>query len=114
MGSCQSGWLLNRGLRTRRARLRPRNEYIRKWTAPNWGFRGLNEVKDVGVEEWLSGLDLAPGSRKKIRDIIAPLYEDAIRLEQIDNNTISKVRQGGKACGSTTNNCVASRARVTI
>jgi len=70
--------------------------YIRKWIAPTWGSRALNEVKAVDVEAWLAALDLAPGSKKKIRDIMHLLYEHAIRYEQIDRNPISKVRQGGK------------------
>ena len=70
--------------------------YIRKWIAPTWGSRALNEVRAVDVEDWLGGLDLAPGSKKKIRDIMHLLYEHAIRHEQIDRNPISKVRQGGK------------------
>ncbi len=69
--------------------------YIRKWIAPTWGSRALNEVKAVDVEDWLHGLDLAPGSKKKIRDIMHLLYEHAIRHEQIERNPISKVGQGG-------------------
>lgn len=70
--------------------------YIRKWIAPTWGSRALNEVRAVDVEDWLGDLGLAPGSKKKIRDIMHLLYEHAIRYEQIDRNPISKVRQGGK------------------
>src|ERR1022692_2973037 len=44
--------------------------YIRKWIAPTWGSRELQEVKAVDVEDWLGALDLAPGSKKKIRDIM--------------------------------------------
>jgi integrase len=70
--------------------------YIRKWVAPAWGSRELNEVKAVDVEDWLGDLELAPGSKKKIRDIMHLLYEHGIRHEQVDRNPISKVRQGGK------------------
>ena len=76
--------------------------YIRKWIGPTWGSRALNEVKAVDVEDWLHSLDLAPGSKKKIRDIMHLLYEHAIRHEQIDRNPISKVRQGGKRRGTPT------------
>jgi integrase len=70
--------------------------YIRKWITPTWGSHALPDVKAVDVEDWLGALDLAPGSKKKIRDIMHLLYEHAIRHEHIDRNPISKVRQGGK------------------
>jgi integrase len=70
--------------------------YIRKWITPTWGSQELSGLKAIDVEDWLRALDLAPGSKKKIRDIMHLLYEHAIRHEQIDRNPISKVRQGGK------------------
>lgn len=62
----------------------------------------LNEVKAVDVEGWLGKLKLAPGSKKKLRDIMHLLYEHAIRYEFTDRNPISKVRQGGKRLGTPT------------
>jgi integrase len=56
----------------------------------------------VDVEDWLAKLDLAPGSKKKIRDIMHLLYEHAIRYEFTERNPISKVRQGGKRLGTPT------------
>jgi integrase len=48
-------------------------------------------------------LDPAPGSKKKIRDIMhLLLYEHAIRYEFTERNPISKVRQGGKRLGTPT------------
>ena len=70
--------------------------YLANWIVPAWGSRLLNEVKAVDVEDWLGKLTLAPGSKKKIRDIMHLLYEHAIRYEFTDRNPISKVRQGGK------------------
>jgi integrase len=70
--------------------------YLANWIVPAWGSRLLNEVKAVDVEDWLGKLDLAPASRKKIRDIMHLLYEHAIRYEFNERNPISKVRQGGK------------------
>jgi len=56
----------------------------------------LAEVKAVDVEDWLGSLDLAPGTKKKLRDIMHLLYEHGIRYEFSDRNPISKVRQGGQ------------------
>jgi len=70
--------------------------YIKNWITPTWGSLLLNEVKAVAVESWLGGLSLAPGSKKKIRDIMHLLYEHAIRYEFTERNPISKVRQSGK------------------
>ena len=76
--------------------------YLANWVVPAWGSRLLNEVKAVDVEDWLAKLDLAPGSKKKIRDIMHLLYEHAIRYEFTERNPISKVRQGGKRLGTPT------------
>src|ERR1700758_3367868 len=70
--------------------------YLKNWILPTWGSRLVNEVKAVDVEDWLGELDLAPGSKKKIRDIMLLLYEHGIRCEFLERNPISKVRQGGK------------------
>src|SRR6266567_6161446 len=76
--------------------------YLANWIVSAWGSRLLNEVKAVDVEDWLGKLKLAPGSKKKIRDIMHLLYEHAIRYEFTDRNPISKVRQGGKRLGTPT------------
>jgi len=70
--------------------------YIKNWITPAWGSQLLNEIKAVAVESWLGGLSLAPGSKKKIRDIMHLLYEHAIRYEFTERNPISKVRQSGR------------------
>jgi len=70
--------------------------YLNNWILPAWGSRLVNEVKAVAVEGWLGDLELAPGSKKKIRDIMHLLYEHGIRYEFLECNPISKVRQGGK------------------
>ena len=75
--------------------------YLRKWITPRWGDHALDQVKAVAVESWLStlkkddGAVLAPGSKKKIRDLMHLLYEHAIRYEWTDRNPITSVRQSG-------------------
>jgi hypothetical protein len=73
--------------------------YLRKWVLPRGGECRLDEVKAPDVEQWLSGLHyvermskerikagekpaslpLAPGSKKKIRDLMHLLWEHARR-----------------------------------
>jgi integrase len=60
----------------------------------------LGEVKAVDVEDWLGSLDSAPGTKKKLRDIMHLFYEHGIRYEFSDRNPISKVRQGGQRLGT--------------
>ena len=76
--------------------------YLRRWIIPRWGEVAPEEVKAIAVEDWLSplkkpnGKALAPGTKKKIRDLMHVLYAHAIRYEWIDHNPISAVRQGGQ------------------
>jgi integrase len=85
---------------------------LRKWIIPRWGTSPLCDIKAVGVEEWLKGLkrtegegektkkvDLAPGTKRKIRDLMHLLFEHAIRYEWTDRNPITSVRQGSKRLG---------------
>src|SRR5215831_2639110 len=76
--------------------------YLKNWILPAWGSHLLNEVKAVDVETWLGELDLAPGSKKKLRDIMHLLYEHGIRYEFTERNPISKVRQSGKRLSTPT------------
>jgi integrase len=82
---------------------------LRKWVIPRWGTSPLSDIKAVNVEEWLKGLkrtegegenalqvDLAPGTKKKIRDLMHVLFEHAIRWEWAERNPITAVRQGSK------------------
>src|SRR4030095_11607778 len=90
---------------------------VRKWVLPRWGSSVLTDLRAPDVEDWLAGLrwkirrskqrpdepdrflPLAPGTKKKIRDVMPLLYEHAKRYgwwpgDRI--NPISKVRQGGE------------------
>jgi integrase len=86
--------------------------YLKKWILPHWGNSPLCEVKAPAVEEWLKTLkrtegkgenavqlDLAPGTKKKIRDLMHLLFEHAVRWEWADRNPITSVRQGSKRLG---------------
>lgn len=78
---------------------------LKNWVMPRWGTYPLDDIKAVAVEEWLGKLqrtvgeekiDLAPGSKKKIRDVMHVLFKHAIRYEWMDRNPIAAVRQGGE------------------
>jgi integrase len=70
--------------------------YMRRWISPRWGSRSLNEVKAVEVEAWLGGLNLARGSRAKIRNVLCVLFNHACRHEFFDRNPMRFVRQSAK------------------
>jgi integrase len=89
-------WLEKESSRRAYSTMATNKGYLNNWILPAWGSRLVNEVKAVAVESWLGDLELAPGSKKKIRDIMHLLYEHGIRYEFFERNPISKVRQGGK------------------
>jgi integrase len=66
--------------------------------APKWGSKTLREVRTVAVEKWLRKLDLARGSKAKIRSIMSVLFNHAIRHEFLPQgaNPITMVRQSAK------------------
>jgi integrase len=69
---------------------------IKTWIAPKWGNYRVADVKAVAVEDWLSSLDLANGSKAKIRNIMYSIFEHAVRYEWTGSNPISHVRQSAK------------------
>ena len=59
-----------------------------------WKDTALDEVKAVAVEKWLRSLDLAPGSKAKIRNHMSALFSHCIRHELYAKlNPIASVRQ---------------------
>jgi integrase len=70
--------------------------YITQWITPKWGSYSLSDVKAVDVEKWLGTLDLADGSRAKVRNIMSALFTHALRWEFFDKNPITYVRQSAK------------------
>jgi integrase len=71
--------------------------YLKNWIVPRWGSSPLDQVKAVAVEEWLrKKVERAPGTKKKIRDVMHVLYTHAIHYEWTTRNPITSVRQSGK------------------
>jgi integrase len=61
---------------------------------PTWKDTALEDVKSVAVEKWLRTLDLAPGSKAKIRNHMSALFSHCIRHELYHRlNPITSVRQ---------------------
>lgn len=62
----------------------------------------MDQIKAIQVESWLKnlcsreGVQLANGTRAKIRNIMSAIYSHAIRWEWIDKNPITSVRQSAK------------------
>jgi len=73
--------------------------YLQNWVKPKWGMRLLEQVRTIGVEQWLRDLPLAPKSKMHLRNVLHVLYECAIRWELIRDNLITRVRQSGARRG---------------
>jgi integrase len=70
--------------------------YLDNWILPRWRFYLLDEVKTVAVEEWLSKLPMAAGTKAKLRNIMSAIFNHAMRHEWAEKNPISLVRQSAK------------------
>jgi integrase len=72
-------------------------DYFKNHIVPVWGTVFLDDMKAVAVEKWLRSLDLAPGSKAKIRNHMSSLFSHCIRHELYDKeNPIASVRQSAK------------------
>ena len=76
--------------------------YLKTWISPRWGSYKLADVKTAEVESWLRSIDRADGTKVKIRNLMATLFNHGIRWEFIKANPITGpsrgagVRQSGK------------------
>ena len=70
--------------------------YPKKWIEPRWGTYALSEIRAVEVELWLKNLDLAAGSRCKIRNVMSLLFNHGRRHDLCERNPIEWVRQSAK------------------
>jgi integrase len=69
--------------------------FLNNWVKVKWGTYTLEQVRPIAVEQWLRGLELAPKSKLHIRCVMHVLYECAARWELVEQNPITRVRQGG-------------------
>jgi len=78
---------------------------LNKWILPHWEATALTQVRTVAIEDWLSRLSLARGTKAKIRKTMGLLFNNAIRWEFTSKNPISGpvrgsgVRQSDKRQG---------------
>jgi integrase len=70
--------------------------YLNRWIVSRWGSYLLPDIKAVEVELWLKHLQLAPGTRCKIRNVMSVLFNHARRYDLFDRNPIQWVRQSAK------------------
>lgn len=70
--------------------------YLKRWIEPRWGSYALSSIRAVEVELWLKNLDLAPGSRCKIRNVMSLLFNHGRRHDLCERNPIEWVRQSAK------------------
>lgn len=69
-------------------------DYYKSQILPMWKDVPLDDVKSVAVEKWLRSLDLANGTKAKIRNHMSALFSHAIRHELYEKlNPIASVRQ---------------------
>jgi len=70
---------------------------IKTWILPKWGQNLLHEVRTVDVETRLNtSVDLANGSKAKIRNVMSAIFSHSMRYEWLNRNPIALVRQSAK------------------
>lgn len=70
--------------------------FIRRWILDRWKDAALDGVRGVDVEAWLDSLDLANGTKAKIRNVMSAIYSHAKRQRWTQFNPISTVRQSAE------------------
>ena len=75
--------------------------YIKNYLRPRWGELLLFAIKPIAVEAWLKELrDLAPATKRHLREIMRCIFTCAQRWELIEKNPIALVRvRGGSKRG---------------
>ena len=72
-------------------------EYLKYWIAPEWKNTRVSAVKPVEVEGWLRSLDLANGTKAKLRNIMSAVFQHGLRHQFLSVNPIrGLVRQSAK------------------
>jgi integrase len=72
-------------------------EFLKYWIIPRWKAVRLSEMKPVEVERWLHSLNLADGTKAKIRNIMSAIFQHALRHQFLAVNPIrGLVRQSAQ------------------
>ena len=75
------------------ATIEANTHYLANHIVPQWGATYLQDVRTVDVELWLHTLQLAPGTRSKIRNIMSAVFNHAMYAAQ--EGDPSRRRAGG-------------------
>jgi integrase len=67
--------------------------YIKNHIEPRWYAVPCCEMKSMVIEEWLSSLDMAGGSRLKVKGIMSTIFSHGVRWELVERNPVCG--QGG-------------------
>jgi integrase len=72
--------------------------FLRTHVEPRWSGCGLREIKAVAVERWLASVDLADGSKSKMKYIMSDVFQHGIRYGWLaaGENPMLAVRQSAK------------------
>jgi integrase len=71
--------------------------FLRYWIIARWKAVRLSEMKPVEVERWLHSLNLADGTKAKIRNIMSAIFQHALRHQFLAMNPIrGLVRQSAQ------------------
>jgi integrase len=63
---------------------------------PRWGDYHPGSVAAIEIEEWLKSLQLAPGSRAKVRNVLSMIFRHGIRWGWFSQNPVAMVRVSSK------------------
>jgi integrase len=65
------------------------NSVLNRWILPRWQATRIDGIRATGVESWLRSLNLARGTKAKIKKTLNLLFNHAIRWEFATRNPIS-------------------------
>lgn len=77
--------LINKSKSTRKTY----ENFARNWIGPRWSLCQLREIKTIPIQKWLDSLDMANGSKAKIRNIMSGVFSHAVRWEFAKFNPIT-------------------------
>ena len=63
---------------------------------PKWGTEFVQNVKAIGVEEWLETMPQSRQVKSHVRNLMHTLYQTALRWEMVERNPVDLVRQSRK------------------
>lgn len=90
MGEWVDRWLAAKTNITPSTRERYR-QLVEVHLRPRWGSVALADVRHDGVQEWVSGLDLAPASVRKVYHVLSQALDYGVRAGRLSRNVAKGV-----------------------